>query len=90
MAGLHTKPELLEALQRAAAKPLTTKELRDQRVSFIMAFLKDDSGVTRAQVSRALESRDGIKEMDAAFLTRPQQIAMDKALRRSIKLAKPS
>lgn len=60
MADLRTKPALLEALQRAATKSLTHEEVREQRVSFVMASLKEGSGVTRAQVNRELANRDGI------------------------------
>lgn len=60
MADLKTKPDLLEALHRAATKSLTPKDVHDQRVSFIMGSLKETSSVTRAQVERVLANRDGI------------------------------
>lgn len=59
MADLKTKPDLLDALHKAAKKGLTHQEVMAQRVSFVMASLKEGSGVTRAQVNRVLASRDG-------------------------------
>lgn len=58
MTDLQTKSALLEALSAAAKKPISAEELREQRVSFIIGSLGDDSSVTRARVTEILAAQE--------------------------------
>ena len=58
---IKTDPKLLAKLKKVAGKPLSTDELRAQRVSFIMGGMSKDSHVTRARVEEILDSREGRK-----------------------------
>jgi hypothetical protein len=59
MVELKTPPEVLEALHRSATTYLSSRELHDQRVSFIMGMLKESSNITRARVEEVIADRDG-------------------------------
>jgi len=61
MTNLKTKPSLLAALKEAASHEPSAKELKEQRISFIMGTLKRDSAVTRAKVIEVLEAHGGKK-----------------------------
>ena len=50
MTGNATNARILEALRRAAQREPTQAEAREQRVSFIMGALKEDSTVSREEV----------------------------------------
>ena len=49
MTELKTREELLSALRRASTRELSAQELHNQRVSFVMGSLKEESGITRAR-----------------------------------------
>jgi hypothetical protein len=59
MTNLKTRPELLTALRKVATRELSASDLHKQRVSFVMGSLKQDSGVTRAQVDEVVSRQDG-------------------------------
>ena len=60
MPELFTNPELLTALRAAARVPMTSAELRQQRIDYIVASLSDDgTSVTKAQVVKELEKLAG-------------------------------
>ena len=59
MTELKTDANLLRALQRASTRKPTAEELRQQRVSFIMGLLKENSGVTRSRIQEVLAKQDG-------------------------------
>lgn len=59
MENLKTNPELLAALRKASTRELSPTDLHNQRVSFVMASLKEDSGVTRARVDEVVSKSDG-------------------------------
>jgi len=59
MTELQTKPALLAALKKAAARPLTEREARQQRVSFILGMVSDKSNVTREKVEQVLAKQEG-------------------------------
>lgn len=61
MTNIQTNPELLEALRAASKRPLSEKELHEQRISFIMASIKNPEGVTRQKVAEILERHEGRK-----------------------------
>lgn len=60
MPELMTDPKLLEALRAAARVQLSSSELRQQRIDYIVASLSDDgTSVTKAQVVKELEKLAG-------------------------------
>ena len=52
-------PQVLEALKKAAARQMTAEERRQQKVSFIMGTMGDDSTITREKVEKILAEQDG-------------------------------
>lgn len=58
---LRTDESLLKALREAAISKMTAAELREQRISFILGTLKEDSGVTREKVEQVLAKQHGEK-----------------------------
>ena len=61
MTNLKTKKSTLKALERAIQVPLTSAEIREQRLSFIMGSLDTDSPMTKAQVQEILAKQEGEK-----------------------------
>ncbi len=61
MTNLKTDKSLLRTLKQASKHPLSPKEVREQRVSFIMGAVKADSGVTRARIKEVLAAQEGRK-----------------------------
>ncbi len=61
MTNLKTKESLLSNLKAAAKRPTSPDELRKQRVSFIMGTLKDNSTVTKSQITEILAAQEGRK-----------------------------
>lgn len=61
MTDLKTKESTLRALERATRMPLTSAEIREQRLSFIMGSLDTDSPMTKAQVQNILAKQEGEK-----------------------------
>jgi len=59
MSELHTDPDLLERLRRAAGSQLTHEQLKRQKVSFIMGSLGSDSSITRERIEQELNKLDG-------------------------------
>ena len=61
MTKLMTDPKLLLALLEAAKAKLSTEELRQQRIDYILGCLSDEgTSVTRAQVVHELEKLSGV------------------------------
>jgi hypothetical protein len=60
MGKLHTEPKLLAALTAAAQRSLTAEQVHNQKVSFIMGSLGDESTVTRARVEEVLRNLEGV------------------------------
>lgn len=61
MTNLKTEQSLLETLRSAAAHEPSAAEIHEQRISFIMGSLKDDSTVSREKVSQVLADHEGKK-----------------------------
>lgn len=60
MAELLTDPKLLDALRAAACAQLSSAELRQQRIDYIVACLSNEgTSVTKAQVVKELEKLEG-------------------------------
>lgn len=53
-AELSTSEELLVALQVAAKRPVSARELRAQRLSFVMGMLGEHNGLSRREVARKI------------------------------------
>lgn len=58
LAQLKTKPSLIKALKSSTAKDLTSKEIKEQRVSYIVG-MKGSESITRSQVQRVLAHQEG-------------------------------
>lgn len=58
---LRTDESLLQAIRAAAVSKMTAAELREQRISFILGTLREDSGVTREKVEQVLAIQHGEK-----------------------------
>ncbi len=59
MTNLKTREKLLNALKDASKREITPEQLHNQRISFIMGSLDEDSRVTRAQVQQVLARQEG-------------------------------
>lgn len=59
MPEAKTDQALIDALTEAAKRPLTTEEIRKQRVSFILGSLGNDSTITKEQVETVLNKLEG-------------------------------
>ncbi|MBA4173318.1 MAG: hypothetical protein C0511_11900 [Hyphomicrobium sp.] len=58
---LKTDEALLKAIRDAAVSKMSEAELREQRISFILGTLKEESGVTREKVMQVLARQNGEK-----------------------------
>jgi Ca2+-binding EF-hand superfamily protein len=58
--NLKTDHILLDRLEQAARHQMTREELHQQRVSFILSAMSDDSTVTRHQVEEILAKAEGV------------------------------
>ncbi|MEM6847700.1 MAG: hypothetical protein AAF580_06430 [Pseudomonadota bacterium] len=59
MTGNATDARVLTALRRSAQREPTQEEVREQRVSFIMGSLKENSTVTRERVGSLIDRLEG-------------------------------
>lgn len=60
MTNLRTDPTLLQRLKDAATQSrLSASEIRQQKISFIIGSLGDDSNITRERVEEELKKLDG-------------------------------
>jgi len=56
----QTDPALLKALEQAAQRPVSAKEIQQQRISFIVASLRDDdASITSEKVQKELSKLEG-------------------------------
>ncbi len=53
----QTDPKALSSLRKAAKRPITQEERREQQISFIMGTMGDGSAITRNDVIGILEKR---------------------------------
>ena len=58
LAHLKTQPSLIKALKSSASKSLTSKEINEQRVSYIVG-MKGSESITRDQVQKVLAYQEG-------------------------------
>lgn len=55
------RDEALETrMKRAASKPMTKEEVRKQRLSFVYGQLPSSSTLTREEVAKLLDAREGV------------------------------
>jgi hypothetical protein len=59
MSGLQTSGDLLAKLSAAARKSLSESEIREQRISFILSAVDDNSSITKAQIERVINHLEG-------------------------------
>lgn len=59
MTGTKTDPKLLDALTKSAGKKLSAEELHEQKISFILGSLREDSTITRDFIESELKNREG-------------------------------
>lgn len=57
MPNLHTDEKLLRALANSVRRHPSPQDLHLQRVSYIMGVVSEESGITRAEVEKALQER---------------------------------
>ncbi len=50
-------PKTLEALRKAAGRPMTPEERRQQMISFVMGTMGSDSTITRKEVAELLDKQ---------------------------------
>jgi hypothetical protein len=60
--GLKSEPGLLSALQEAAKRKQTQREILEQRVSYVFGIIDSKNGVTREVVRSMLLEKDGLVE----------------------------
>lgn len=63
--SLKTSPRLLEALRSAATKPMTARDVMEQRVSFVYGSMDAASGVTRERVRQLILEQEGSTTVSA-------------------------
>lgn len=56
--GAKGDPRVLEALEKAAARPMTPEERHQQKVSFILGTMGGDSTITREKVEEILAKHE--------------------------------
>jgi hypothetical protein len=61
MTELKTKESTLLALKDAARRPLTSEEVRKQRISFVMGSLDSENSMTREKVEKILAEQRGVE-----------------------------
>ena len=55
------RDEALESrMKQAASKPMTKEEVRRQRLSFVYGQLPSSSTLTREEVAKLLDAREGV------------------------------
>ena len=59
ISNLKTSSELLRKIKEAANKPMTSAEIKEQRVSFIVGSIDPDNGVSRERVKEILAEQEG-------------------------------
>jgi hypothetical protein len=59
MTGIATPQELLDRLSAAAKRNLSGAEIHQQRVSFVMSAVDDESTITKDQVEQVLKQHEG-------------------------------
>jgi hypothetical protein len=59
IAALKTDRALLKRLEASAKKPITKKELAEQRISFVFGNLPSDSPITRERVAKKIKNNEG-------------------------------
>ena len=58
--NLHTNQSLLDALEKAARRKLTQREVNEQRLSFIIGAVKPSETLTKSRISEILKEQEGI------------------------------
>lgn len=64
--AMKTNTGLLDAIKRASHKHMSSRELIDQRVSFIYGSMDTKNGITREKIRQVILSQVGGTESGAA------------------------
>ena len=59
MTQVVTSQALLDRLSAAAKRSLSEREIRAQKISFIISAVDDDSTITKAQVEKVMREFEG-------------------------------
>ena len=59
LSSIKTDPDLLAAIRNAAGRKMNPDQVREQRISFVMSAIDESSDVTRADVGRMIDEREG-------------------------------
>ena len=59
---IRTDAALLARLQRAASAPMTSDQLRRQRLSYIHGNMPHESTMSRDEIEQALQQHEGTRE----------------------------
>ena len=57
--SLKTSPNLLQALRKAGSRPMSAKDLLEQRISFVYGSIDSKSGVTRDRIRQLILEQGG-------------------------------
>ncbi|PWE50049.1 hypothetical protein DEM26_08855 [Thioclava sp. NG1] len=58
--------KLLERLQRDAGRKMSEREIRQQKISFVMGSLDEKSDLTRDDVAKLIDEHEGREHEDEA------------------------
>jgi len=59
MTNLSTDARLLALLKEVSGRPLSAEEVKKQKISYVMGFVGEKSGVTKERVSEILVRQEG-------------------------------
>lgn len=54
-----TSAELMTALRSAAGRKMTRREITQQKVSFVISAVSDDTEITREEVEKVIKQQEG-------------------------------
>ena len=63
--AMKTNSGLLDAIKRVSSRHMTSRELIDQRVSFVYGSMDEKNGVTREKIRQVILSQVGGTDSDA-------------------------
>ena len=63
--AMKTNSGLLDVIKRVSSRHMTSRELIDQRVSFVYGSMDEKNGVTREKIRQVILSQVGGTDSDA-------------------------
>ena len=64
--SLKTDAELLKAIERAASKKLSSREIHEQRVSYVYGSMGNNNSATREHVRQVVLAHEGTTQAQPA------------------------